>query len=377
MKTNFTQVQNEILDNKDLTLQEKGLLCILLRNKEQWKINEKEITARSVNGRDATHTSFSSLEKKGYIERVEKEGRDKNGKFTKQRFKEVPEGTWKLTEKLVNKNATTPVKPSSPLESRNGEPVTENPQRETRNGEPAPNNTNSNNTKQNNTKEIIQSRSSSCRTHEEQVQDYVSASAPAKKFFFEKFEQPSLERLVQFAKKNDYPVGLAPIVHQDLLRKDYKDNKGNLIQYWDRYITNMFQTKKETAPATALEPSIDENYHPDESAKEREERRRNKFIQSVTDFNNQYVSLHINSTGKDEYRDNWRMKMKESAEMYFNKISHSQDKYREYVREFYSTKENKSPSSFLKYVRNHEVRVTSKPGLSYGYPATQQAGDGR
>jgi hypothetical protein len=78
-KNNFTMVGNELLNDKALTLQAKGLLSIFISNDtDKFKINMKEIISRSKNGRDAQYKIVDELIKHGYFARVEiREG----GKF--------------------------------------------------------------------------------------------------------------------------------------------------------------------------------------------------------------------------------------------------------------------------------------------------------
>lgn len=70
-KSNFTQVNNELLWNPELTLQAKGLLSIFLSNSDEWQLNMKEIIKRSKNGRDAHYKIVNELIEIGYFARVE------------------------------------------------------------------------------------------------------------------------------------------------------------------------------------------------------------------------------------------------------------------------------------------------------------------
>lgn len=142
MKTNkngFTQIPNSILNDENLTLEEKALLSIIMSNHEDWKIYQKEIECRSKNGRDSHAKLFKKLAEKGYIVRViNSKEEDKNlktgtGMFVKQDI------YWKL---------------SNPLESTSDwKPVTGNQSLETSNQFSVSNNTNTDNTKEENKKE--------------------------------------------------------------------------------------------------------------------------------------------------------------------------------------------------------------------------------
>lgn len=83
-KTKYTQVGNDLLWNKELTLQAKGLLSIFLSNSVEWEVNMKEIIKRSKNGRDAHYNIVKELIKHGYFARVEV--RNKYGAFEKMEY---------------------------------------------------------------------------------------------------------------------------------------------------------------------------------------------------------------------------------------------------------------------------------------------------
>ncbi|PEL24326.1 hypothetical protein [Bacillus toyonensis] len=67
----YTVTDNGMHDDKKLTLQAKGLLGIFLSNKEDWKINMKEIITRSKNGRDAHYKIVNELIANKYFARLE------------------------------------------------------------------------------------------------------------------------------------------------------------------------------------------------------------------------------------------------------------------------------------------------------------------
>ena len=67
----FTTVLNQMLDDPMISLEAKGLLTILLSNKDDWKINMKEIINRSKNGRDAHYRVINELINSGYFFRIQ------------------------------------------------------------------------------------------------------------------------------------------------------------------------------------------------------------------------------------------------------------------------------------------------------------------
>lgn len=84
-RTNFTQVNNIVINDQKLTLEGKGLLAIFLSNSDDWNINMKEIITRSKNGRDAHYRIVKELITQGYFARVEIRGKGKKG-FEKMEY---------------------------------------------------------------------------------------------------------------------------------------------------------------------------------------------------------------------------------------------------------------------------------------------------
>ncbi|HDF4307652.1 nuclease [Mammaliicoccus sciuri] len=70
-KSHFTQISNDLLNDKTLSLEAKGLLSIFLSNNDKWDLHMSEIIKRSKNGRDAHYTALKKLIKAGYIARLE------------------------------------------------------------------------------------------------------------------------------------------------------------------------------------------------------------------------------------------------------------------------------------------------------------------
>ncbi|WP_215388434.1 nuclease [Staphylococcus aureus] len=70
-KSHFTQISNDLLNDKTISLEAKGLLSIFLSNTDEWDLHMSEIIKRSKNGRDAHYTALKKLIKAGYIARLE------------------------------------------------------------------------------------------------------------------------------------------------------------------------------------------------------------------------------------------------------------------------------------------------------------------
>ncbi|MDY4338151.1 transcriptional regulator [Streptococcus sp. 21WXBC0057M1] len=64
---NYTQLNNHSAQNSNLSLQAKGLLLVLMSNKDTWRPYIDELSKRSRNGRDAHRAAFDELKEAGYI----------------------------------------------------------------------------------------------------------------------------------------------------------------------------------------------------------------------------------------------------------------------------------------------------------------------
>jgi hypothetical protein len=67
---NYTVVNNDILQNTDLSWAAKGMLVYLLHLPDDWQINVADLSNRSRNGRDGTAGIIKELMAEGYILRV-------------------------------------------------------------------------------------------------------------------------------------------------------------------------------------------------------------------------------------------------------------------------------------------------------------------
>lgn len=68
----FVQVEKEIFNREDVTLQAKGLFGLLMTLPDDWQIYLSDLHKRSKNGRDGTATALNELIKLGYIRRMKK-----------------------------------------------------------------------------------------------------------------------------------------------------------------------------------------------------------------------------------------------------------------------------------------------------------------
>ncbi|AND46335.1 hypothetical protein [Staphylococcus aureus] len=169
-KSHFTQISNDLLNDKTISLEAKGLLSIFLSNNDEWDLHMSEIIKRSKNGRDAHYTALKKLIKAGYIARLEFKQLS-NFQFLHLEYifsdnKEDVINGIKDAQKFANENEQIIVltykdiegrKIESSIENTEKKPFTENPDTDNPNTENANtenqynNNTNSNNTNINNT----------------------------------------------------------------------------------------------------------------------------------------------------------------------------------------------------------------------------------
>lgn len=65
----FTQVANEVLNDKNLSWKAKGLYAYLFSKPDDWDFSAHRIKMDSANGRDSVLSALKELEQKGYLER--------------------------------------------------------------------------------------------------------------------------------------------------------------------------------------------------------------------------------------------------------------------------------------------------------------------
>ena len=82
-------MNNTFLQDKNLSLQAKGLLAEILSNKADWRIYISELETRSTNGRDAHRKAYKELQEAGYIKIVRKSD-GKNGVQTFVFAQDIP-----------------------------------------------------------------------------------------------------------------------------------------------------------------------------------------------------------------------------------------------------------------------------------------------
>jgi hypothetical protein len=78
-KSNFTQIPNKVLQNKELSWKAKGLLGCILSMHDNWVVYKTTLHQFSSDGRDSTITAFNELIKHNYIKQFNQ--RSSNGRF--------------------------------------------------------------------------------------------------------------------------------------------------------------------------------------------------------------------------------------------------------------------------------------------------------
>jgi hypothetical protein len=66
-KHDFAIIPNEIAQSKNLTMEEKGMLCFLLSLPENWVLYKKNLYDQMPDGKNAVDRVFKSLQQKGYV----------------------------------------------------------------------------------------------------------------------------------------------------------------------------------------------------------------------------------------------------------------------------------------------------------------------
>ena len=111
-KTNFTQISNVCIHDKNLSLDAKGLMSILVSYPNDWQFYNQNISKIANVGVDKLNKLYKQLEIYGYIKRTKK--RDSKGKFRGFEFKICDKGSFKMiTESITEK---TPLQQKSALD---------------------------------------------------------------------------------------------------------------------------------------------------------------------------------------------------------------------------------------------------------------------
>ena len=76
---NFTIIDNSILQDKNLSLKARGLLCFMLHLPETWVFTEKGLATVTGEGLKSIRSGLKELEKNKYLHRVQVRG--KGGSF--------------------------------------------------------------------------------------------------------------------------------------------------------------------------------------------------------------------------------------------------------------------------------------------------------
>lgn len=110
----FTQVDNNIIDDKELSWKAKGLLVYLLSKPEDWKIYIKNLSQASKDGKTSTNSALKELIEKEYVFKGKVRGKD--GKFKGYRYDvyEIPPRKQEISPKSENPISENPKNGESP-----------------------------------------------------------------------------------------------------------------------------------------------------------------------------------------------------------------------------------------------------------------------
>lgn len=76
----YTMVPNEVLQNPELSLKQKGMLCYLISLPKGWKIYKSELESRFTDGRESISNAIEDLVKLGFLGKTENP--KEQGKFS-------------------------------------------------------------------------------------------------------------------------------------------------------------------------------------------------------------------------------------------------------------------------------------------------------
>lgn len=109
--SNYTQMNNHSAQNAELSLQAKGLLWVLMTNREDWRPYIEELSKRSKSGRDAHRTAFNELKKAGYIRIYRKSLGRGQGVQTYPLVQDIPitDSYWSYWVSRIEKELSTEV----------------------------------------------------------------------------------------------------------------------------------------------------------------------------------------------------------------------------------------------------------------------------
>ena len=110
-KTKFTQISNICLYDDRLSLDSRGLMCILLSYPDSWKFYNINVAKICDIGIDKLNKLYRQLEKFGYLKRTKK--RDDKGKFRGFEFEICDEGTLNMEISLESAALKTPLRQKS------------------------------------------------------------------------------------------------------------------------------------------------------------------------------------------------------------------------------------------------------------------------
>ncbi|QKF77480.1 hypothetical protein [Arcobacter defluvii] len=108
-KIKFTQISNTCLYDTNLSLDAKGLMCLIKSYPNDWQFYNTHIIKVSNVGKEKLNKLFKQLESNGYITRTKK--RDSKGKFRGFEFKICDQGSYKMIPESITKK--TPLRQKS------------------------------------------------------------------------------------------------------------------------------------------------------------------------------------------------------------------------------------------------------------------------
>ena len=84
VRTNFTTIPNELIEDKEISLKAKGIYCIIANKHDGWEFIEECLVAESTDGRESFRTGVRELTQRGWLIRTQT--RSEKNKFARSNY---------------------------------------------------------------------------------------------------------------------------------------------------------------------------------------------------------------------------------------------------------------------------------------------------
>ena len=80
----YSLINNDLLNNPDISLKAKGLLCYLLSKPDDWEVYQRQLSEIGPDGKTSIRTAMEELRDAGYVHRISR--RDEKGQFSESLY---------------------------------------------------------------------------------------------------------------------------------------------------------------------------------------------------------------------------------------------------------------------------------------------------